>query len=107
MSTLQQPHVELDPEIAQASLLAMEPLWKQWDTLWPVVYDAIVAIRKDYGAEDPITADNAKITISPPGDYLDYELENWSCAVEIQPWDGCFQVEFDLKGTILDSGASF
>jgi len=100
-------HAELDPEIAHQSLSAMQPLWERWDALWPKIYDAMVAIRTDYGREEPMTASNAKITFSPPGDYIDYETENWSCAVEIEPWDGYYDVEFELDGTIVDSGATF
>lgn len=100
-------HTEVDDEILQASIAAMEPLWDRWDVLWPIIYEAMLSIRKNYGYQEPITADNAKMTITPPCDSIDYEAENWTFELEIEPWDGWYFVEFELDGTIVESDATF
>ena len=100
-------HTKLDPEIAEKAFSAMEPLWGHWSEIWQIIYDGLVEVRSDYGCEEAITADNAKIKIFPPGDYIDYKSDNWSCSLEIEPWDGSFSVDFALDGTIVDSAATF
>ena len=100
-------HANLDPDAVQATLTVMQPLWECWGQLWPKIYESLIEVRKDYEKEAPISSDNSMLSICPPGDYIDYDTECWSCSLEMEPFDGCFDVEFELDGAILEAAASF
>ena len=47
------------------------------------------------------------ITITPPGDHTEFKSTDWSFVLEITPQDGYYDAQFQLDGTITDSGATF
>lgn len=98
---------ELEPKASKATLRALGQLWERWEVLWPLLHTEILRLRESYGREEAVTAENAIITITPPGDHTEFKTSDWSFVLEIAPQDGCYDAHFQLDGTITDSGAAF
>ncbi len=98
---------ELEPKASKATLRALGQLWERWEVLWPLLHTEILRLRESYGREEAVTAENAIITITPPGDHTEFKSTDWSFVLEITPQDGYYDAQFQLDGTITDSGATF
>lgn len=77
----------------------------QWDRRWPAVRENLMKARADYGKTAVPTPANTTLLFTPPDD--DGPFTPWMCSLELEPSDGCFIVEFTLRGEILGTDAIF
>lgn len=88
-------------------LAQIAQLNEQWNTLWPVLYETIMQTRKDYGRDTLPDASNTELQFQPPGIIEGFEVDYWTCDLQLTEFDGAYYVEFALDGEIKDSGVSF
>lgn len=81
----------------------LHKLSRQWQVLWPRIYDSLLQVRQDYGRSAAITTTNCSLVFAPP----EVDDEYWWCELELDQWDGFYVVKFNLTGGIAEAFASF
>jgi hypothetical protein len=77
----------------------------KWDRCWPAIRAALLQARAEYDKTTVPTPANTTLLFTPPDD--DGPFTPWTCSLELEPSDGCFIVEFSLRGEILGTDAIF
>ena len=95
---------DLDLDLFEAEATNIHWLDSVWPTIWPKCLEAARAHQVDYGkpVTEEVTAEC--VSISPPGDYIDFETEWWRFSFVT---NGTFVVSFDEALEIQDIGAAF
>jgi hypothetical protein len=95
---------DIDLDLFDAEVAQIQWLDSVWPNIWPKCFEAAIAHQVDYGK--PITEEVTveSVSISPPGDYIDYETEWWTFSFRSS---GTFVVSFDDSLEIQDVGAVF
>ena len=51
---------------AQETAGLLHKLSRQWQVLWPRIYDSLLQVRQDYGCSAAITTTNCSLVFAPP-----------------------------------------
>ncbi|HEX7261773.1 MAG TPA: hypothetical protein VF258_08160 [Luteolibacter sp.] len=95
---------DLDLVLFEAEASQIQWLDSVWPIIWPKCLEAAQAHQVDYGRPITEEASSEYVSISPPGDYIDYDTEWWTfsfCS------SGTFTVSFDDSLEIQDVGVAF
>lgn len=95
---------DLDLDLFQQEASRIKWLDSVWMKIWPKCLEAAQDCQRDY--EKPITEEIVPddVSISPPGDYVDYETKEWEIGFRTR---GDFSVSFDENLEIVDVGVAF
>lgn len=95
---------DLNLDLFEAEAAQMQWLDSVWSSIWPKCLETAQALQVDYGRPilDEVSAES--VSISPPGDYIDYDTEWWTFSFRI---NGTFMVSFNDSLEIQDVGVAF
>lgn len=95
---------DLDLDLFEAEAAQMQWLDSVWPSIWPKCLEAAQAHQVDYGKPITDEVSAGSVSISPPGDYIDYDTEWWTFSFRS---NGTFTVSFDDSLEIQDVGVAF
>lgn len=102
-----QAKIEFDIEAGMAAVTKLEALSSAWVDLWPKLLKEFVKVRAEYGRVDPITKENSEFTILAPGEEPNDSADIWWLELQLKPWDGFWEIRFDLNGEQMEGMADF